>query len=70
MGLCKKYVTFVKCNFIEIFSNIKPVLILFIPVLAYSIYKVMDKIMLGNMSTYEQVGFYNNAEKLLIYRWE
>ena len=61
----KKYVTFVKCNFIEIFSNIKPVLILFIPVLAYSIYKVMDKIMLGNMSTYEQVGFYNNAEKII-----
>ena len=61
----KKYVTFVKCSLREIISNVKPVLILFIPVLAYSIYKVMDKIMLGNMSSYEQVGFYNNAEKII-----
>lgn len=61
----KKNVTFTKCNLEEIASNIKPVLILFIPVLAYSIYKVMDKIMLGNMSNYAQVGFYNNAEKII-----
>lgn len=61
----KKYVSFEKCSVKEITSNIKPVLILFIPVLAYSIYKVMDKIMLGNMSSYDQVGFYNNAEKII-----
>ena len=61
----KKYVSFEKCSVKEIASNIKPVLILFIPVLAYSIYKVMDKIMLGNMSSYDQVGFYNNAEKII-----
>ena len=61
----KKYVSFKKCSVKEIASNIKPVLILFIPVLAYSIYKVMDKIMLGNMSSYDQVGFYNNAEKIV-----
>ena len=61
----KKFVSFEKCSVKEITSNIKPVLILFIPVLAYSIYKVMDKIMLGNMSSYDQVGFYNNAEKII-----
>ncbi|MBT9780582.1 flippase [Coprococcus comes] len=61
----KKYVSFKKCSVKEIASNIKPVLILFVPVLAYSIYKVMDKIMLGNMSSYDQVGFYNNAEKII-----
>ena len=61
----KKYVSFEKCSVKEITSNIKPVLILFVPVLAYSIYKVMDKIMLGNMSSYDQVGFYNNAEKII-----
>lgn len=49
----------------DIFRNLKPVLILFIPVLAYSIYKVMDKIMLGNMSTYADVGYYQNAEKII-----
>ncbi len=61
----KKCVSLKKCSVKEITSNIKPVLILFIPVLAYSIYKVMDKIMLGNMSSYDQVGFYNNAEKII-----
>ena len=61
----KKFVSFKRCSIKEIACNIKPVLILFIPVLAYSIYKVMDKIMLGNMSSYDQVGFYNNAEKII-----
>lgn len=55
-----KWLGFKKC-----FNNLKPILFLFIPVLAYSIYKVMDKIMLGNMTNYEQVGFYNNAEKII-----
>lgn len=61
----KRYVKFVRVNLHEVFLNIKPVLILFVPVLAYSIYKVMDKIMVGSMSTYEQVGFYQNAEKIV-----
>lgn len=61
----RKNIQFCKAKLKEILENFKPVLILFIPVLAYSIYRVMDKIMLGNMSTYEQVGFYNNAEKIV-----
>lgn len=61
----RKYVKFKLASWRDIASNIKPVLILFIPVLAYSIYKVMDKIMLGEMSTYTQVGFYNSAEKII-----
>lgn len=60
-----KNVKICKVAFKDILGNLKPVLVLFIPVLAYSIYRVMDKIMLGNMSTYEQVGFYNNAEKIV-----
>lgn len=61
----KKYVSFKWVGFKEIISNLKPVLILFIPVISYSIYKVMDKIMLGNMSNYIQVGYYQNAEKII-----
>lgn len=49
----------------EVKKNIKPVLILFIPVAAYSIYKVMDKIMLGALTTVTQVGYYENAEKII-----
>ena len=59
----KKEVKFVRVSINEVLKNIKPVLVLFIPVLAYSIYKVMDKIMLGDMST--QVGLYQNAEKII-----
>ena len=47
----KKEVKFVRVSINEVLKNIKPVLVLFIPVLAYSIYKVMDKIMLGDMRT-------------------
>lgn len=60
-----KYVKFEKVRVKDIFENLKPVLILFVPVLAYSIYKVMDKIMLGNMSIYAEVGYYQNAEKIV-----
>lgn len=61
----KKYVDFVKPSLKVIKSNIKPMLILFIPVIAYSIYKVMDKIMLGALTTVTQVGLYENADKII-----
>ncbi len=61
----KGNVTFVKIQFKNLKKHIKPILVLFIPVIAYSIYKVMDKIMLGNLSTYKQVGFYQSSEKII-----
>ena len=61
----KKVVIFKFVKLKDIFDNFKPIMTLFIPVLAFSIYKVMDKIMLGNMSDYVQVGYYNNAEKII-----
>lgn len=61
----KRYASFVRVSLRCAFSHFRPALILFVPVLAYSIYKVMDKIMLGNMCDYSQVGFYSNAEKIV-----
>ena len=55
----------VRVNWFDIKRHIKEVIILFIPVVAYSIYKLMDKIMLGNMTTYMQVGYYENAGKII-----
>lgn len=52
-------------SFTEIKVHIKPIIVLFIPVIAYSIYKLMDKIMLGNMTSYSQVGYYENAGKII-----
>ena len=61
----RKFVSFTRVSFSVIISNIKPIFYMFIPVLSYSIYKVMDKIMLGNMATYEQVGFFQSSDKII-----
>ena len=59
------YVGFRKPKFSESIKHIKPNLVLFIPVIAISIYHFMDKIMLGNFSNMAQVGFYDNSEKII-----
>lgn len=56
---------FKKISITGIIEHIKPNLILFIPLLAMSIYHIMDKTMLGILSTYEQTGFYYNADKVI-----
>lgn len=61
----RDYVKFTKVTKEEIIQEIKPILILFIPVVSISIYKIMDKIMLGAMTTVTQVGFYENSEKII-----
>lgn len=61
----RRYVIWVKPTFKEILSHIKPNSILFIPVLAVSIYKIMDKIMLGVLTSPIQVGYYENSEKII-----
>ena len=45
--------------------HLKPCLVLFVPVMAVSLYKVMDKIMLGLMSGVTEVGYYEQAEKMV-----
>ena len=61
----KKYVSFVKVKWQDLLANLKQALILFIPVIAYSIYRVMDKTMLGAMSGTTELGYYENAEKII-----
>lgn len=45
--------------------HVLPELILFVPIIAVSLYTMMDKVMLGAMSTMNQVGFYEGASKIL-----
>lgn len=59
-----KYIIWVKPKFDDVKRHIKPNIILFSSAIAVSIYKIMDKIMIGLMSDYTQVGFYENAEKI------
>lgn len=61
----KKYVKFKKVNIKNIIKHFKPNLILFIPVLAVSLYKVMDKIMLGVLTTKVEVGLYESSERII-----
>lgn len=45
--------------------HLKESVILFVPILAQTIYHVMDKTMLGAISNYTQTGYYYNADKLV-----
>lgn len=61
-----KYICLIKITVRDVLKHLRPNLVLFIPVIAVSIYKVMDKIMLGYFSTYAEVGIYESSEKLVI----
>lgn len=61
----KKYINFEKLEFNNLKIYWKPLFILFIPVIAISIYKYMDKIMLGSMLSANEVGIYEAAEKFI-----
>lgn len=60
-----RYINFTKVTFKDIFKHLKPSLILFLPVIAVSVYRIMDKIMLGVLSSITEVGYYENAEKII-----
>lgn len=60
-----KNIDFVKPTWQGIKKHIKPNLILFWPVIAVSLYNIMDKLMLGWFSTDEEVAFYTYAERIV-----
>lgn len=61
----KNEITKIKISCKKILSNFKPSFMLFIPLLAMSVYHVMDKTMLGAISDYLQCGYYYNADKIV-----
>lgn len=60
-----RYASVVKVPINQIKKHLFPNLILFIPLLAMSVYHTMDKTMLGWLSTFEQSGFYYNSDKIV-----
>ena len=60
-----KHVDMIRPTIQGIKKHIKPNLLLFWPVIAVSIYNIMDRIMLGWMSVDEEVGFYAYAERIV-----
>lgn len=64
-SLLPQYVKFILPKPKDIFVYTKEILVLFVPVLAFSIYRVMDKTMLGSMSSIDELGYFENAEKII-----
>ncbi len=60
----RKYIKYQKVSKKDILKHVKPCVALFLPVIATSIYNIMDKIMLGILSNVSEVGYYENAEKI------
>ncbi len=60
-----KYVSIKKIFLSSISAHIIPNIVLFIPVVAVSIYTIMDKIMLGNMCEMQELGYYDNVQKVM-----
>lgn len=60
-----KEVGFVKPTMTGIVQHIKPNLVLFWPVIAVSLYNIMDKLMLGFFSTKEEVAYYTYAYRIV-----
>lgn len=63
--LLRGQVISVKVTCKDIFAHLKPCLVLFIPLISVSLYKILDKIMLGQMANMIEVGLYEQAEKIL-----
>ena len=61
----RKMVDWYRPKAADMMKHLRSELILFIPIIAVSLYKMMDKIMLGRMSSIQQVGFYESSEKIL-----
>src|SRR5699024_9629449 len=61
----RKYIKFRKVKFTSTLVHIKPMIILFVPIVAISLYKYMDKIMLGILCEYSQVAYYTNSESII-----
>ena len=61
----KKHIDFIRPTWTGIKKHIKPNLVLFWPVIAVSLYNIMDKLMLGWFSEDEEVAFYTYAERIV-----
>lgn len=61
----KNRIIIIKPSYKKIFLHFKPNAVLFIPVLTISIYKIMDKVMIGFITDMVQSGLYENSLKII-----
>lgn len=60
-----RHIKIVKPDKKNILSHLKPLIILFIPVIALNIFRSMDKIIITLLSDVTQTGLYENADKIV-----
>ena len=60
-----KYIINIKIELSDVIKHFIPCLKLFLPVIAVTIYKVMDKTMIGSFTNVSEVGYYESAEKII-----
>lgn len=60
-----KYVRFVKVKFFDVINHLKPLCILFLAVVATSLYRMIDKLMLGWFGNMNSLGAYEYADRLM-----
>lgn len=60
----RRYVDWAPPRWADVRRHFKPNLVLFIPVIAISLYTAMDKILLGAMAGMQQAGYFEYSEKL------
>lgn len=63
--LAQKEVDFSLTSFNKAMKHLRSCIILFIPIIAFSIYRIMDKILIGALSTKSQLGYYENADRII-----
>ena len=61
----KKEIDIVKPSFCGMKQHFKQMIVLFIPVIAVTLYNKMDKIMIGLLSNVTQNGFYESTERII-----
>ena len=60
-----QYTDFQKPNISEMTRHLKPNILLFLPIVATSVYQYLNKLMLSNWAVSAEVGFYQNAENII-----
>lgn len=63
--IAPKYVKLVSVSFRDVWRNFKPNVMLFIPIIGATLYRTVDKVMIGLMINFQEVGFYENADKII-----
>lgn len=64
-GYLKKLVFFIPIHRLSIFSHLKSSIYFFIPQIAMQIYLVLNRTMLGSLSSIDAVAFYDNSDKII-----